>query len=247
MGLIQSLFTNPVFFLQYTLFRVPALLIALCCHEWAHAWVANRCGDPTARILGRMTLNPLRHLDPIGTLLMFTAGFGWAKGVPVNPDNYRNRRWDDLKVSLAGITVNFMLFLFFMAIAVAINRFVWTPWLLTQATPQDLLSFNDGLYNWFLYAPDSITPFIHAPWLLGLLYFIMLTAQINLALAIFNLFPFPPLDGFHVANDILLGGRLRLNSQAVRVGMMVLLFISFSTDIISNIMLFFMRNIQGAL
>src|SRR4030065_2847355 len=81
----------------------PPILLALRIHECAHAWVANRLGDPTAKMLGRVTLNPIKHLDPIGTLMLFFSGlFGWAKPVPVNPRNFRNIGRDMMWVSLAG-------------------------------------------------------------------------------------------------------------------------------------------------
>ncbi len=81
---------------------IPPLLFALCFHEYSHALTANRLGDPTAAAMGRLTLNPLRHLDPMGTLLLFFAGFGWARPVPVNPLNLRNPRRDMLWIAAAG-------------------------------------------------------------------------------------------------------------------------------------------------
>lgn len=88
------------------LLRVPPLLFALTVHEFAHAWVAYRCGDPTARNLGRLTFNPIAHLDPLGTICLLFAPFGWAKPVPVNPYNFRQPRRDDILVSLAGVGAN---------------------------------------------------------------------------------------------------------------------------------------------
>ncbi len=87
-------------------YRIPAILIGLTVHEWAHAYAAYRLGDPTARNLGRMTLNPFAHIDPFGILCLLLVGFGWARPVPVNPRNYSNYRRDDIIVSLAGITAN---------------------------------------------------------------------------------------------------------------------------------------------
>ena len=86
----------------------PVFLWALTIHEFAHAWVAHKCGDDTALYEGRVSLNPLVHLDPIGTLCMLFVGFGWAKPVPVNPYNFRNYRRDDILVSLAGVTANLL-------------------------------------------------------------------------------------------------------------------------------------------
>lgn len=90
------------------IFRIPALLIALTVHEFAHARVAVTLGDPTPRVAGRDTLNPIPHLDPIGLLMLWLAGFGWAKPVPINPYNFRNGRNGVIMVSLAGVTANFL-------------------------------------------------------------------------------------------------------------------------------------------
>lgn len=90
------------------LFSLPAIMIGLSFHEFAHAFAAHKMGDDTAKNMGRMTLNPLAHFDPLGTVCILLLGFGWAKPVPVNPNNYRgNRRKADIIVSLAGITMNF--------------------------------------------------------------------------------------------------------------------------------------------
>ncbi|MBQ9949613.1 MAG: site-2 protease family protein [Clostridia bacterium] len=90
------------------LYSLPAIMIGLSFHEFAHAFAAHKMGDDTARNMGRMTLNPLAHFDPLGTVCILLLGFGWAKPVPVNPNNYRgNRRKADIIVSLAGITMNF--------------------------------------------------------------------------------------------------------------------------------------------
>ncbi|NLZ38810.1 MAG: site-2 protease family protein [Firmicutes bacterium] len=92
------------------LFRVPALLLALTFHELAHGYVAYRLGDPTAKLQGRLTLNPLKHIDPLGLLALWLVGFGWAKPVPVNPLYFRgDRRRGLLLVSLAGPLANFLL------------------------------------------------------------------------------------------------------------------------------------------
>ena len=95
------------------IYRIPALLFAISIHEYAHAPCADSMGDPTARYMGRLTFNPLAHLDPIGAILLVVAGFGWAKGVPINVNNFRNRREGILKVSFAGPAAN--LFLCFVA------------------------------------------------------------------------------------------------------------------------------------
>src|SRR5690554_5439228 len=89
--------------------RIPALLVAITVHEYAHARVAHGFGDTTARDMGRMTLNPLKHLDPIGTLMLIVAGIGWAKPVPINPYRFRDYRGGLLWVSFAGPLSNFTL------------------------------------------------------------------------------------------------------------------------------------------
>jgi Zn-dependent protease len=85
---------------------LPAILFAITVHEYAHGWMAERCGDPTARLAGRLTLNPLKHLDPIGTLMLIMVKIGWAKPVPINPAYFRNPRKDIIWVSLAGPGAN---------------------------------------------------------------------------------------------------------------------------------------------
>ena len=108
MGLLNLLFNNP---LGFILIAIP-LLYAIIFHELAHGWVAYRMGDPTARLLGRLSLNPLKHLDPVGTLMLFVFGFGWAKPVPVNFNQLRDRRKGMIAVSSAGIIANMLLAFF---------------------------------------------------------------------------------------------------------------------------------------
>ena len=94
--------------LQEIFIFVPAILFALTIHEFFHAWTANKLGDPTARQLGRLTLNPIAHLDPLGVICFIFAHFGWGKPVPVNAANFRNPRRDNMFVSLAGPASNFI-------------------------------------------------------------------------------------------------------------------------------------------
>ncbi|MGH7496193.1 MAG: site-2 protease family protein [bacterium] len=91
------------------LLLAPPILVALTVHEFAHAFAADRLGDPTARTLGRLTLNPLKHLDPLGTIMLFVANFGWAKPVPVNPQYFRHPNRDMLLVAAAGPVSNLIL------------------------------------------------------------------------------------------------------------------------------------------
>ncbi|NCB31308.1 MAG: site-2 protease family protein [Clostridia bacterium] len=96
-------------FLTELLYRIPAVLVALSFHEWAHAYAAYRLGDPTARNLGRMTINPFAHIDPVGFLTLMLFRFGWAKPVPISTRYFKNPRKDELIVSLAGVTTNLLL------------------------------------------------------------------------------------------------------------------------------------------
>lgn len=139
--MIQSLFQG-----NFSLASIIDLLIsflifvcALSIHEWAHAFVAHKMGDDTARNMGRMTLNPLAHLDPLGTLGILLLGFGWAKPVPVNPNNYRNKTLGNVLVSLAGITCNILLALITAIVFVLLIRFnvikntsTWLPIILAM-------------------------------------------------------------------------------------------------------------------
>jgi len=112
---ISSIIQNPL----QLLYVLPAILIGMTVHEWAHAYAAYRLGDPTAKNLGRMTLNPLAHFDVFGFLMLLLVGFGWAKPVPVNPRNFKNFKRDDIIVSLAGITMNFIVAFLFSFVYVA--------------------------------------------------------------------------------------------------------------------------------
>lgn len=122
--------------LSTMIYRIPALLFAISIHEYAHAQCADSMGDPTARYAGRLTFNPMAHLDPIGAVLLVVAGFGWAKGVPINVNNFRNRREGILKVSFAGPAAN--LFLCFLAA-------------LLMALTNRLGLMSDGMYRFLLW------------------------------------------------------------------------------------------------
>jgi Zn-dependent protease len=95
--------------LDVLIILIPVLMFALCFHEFSHAWVANKLGDPTARYSGRLTLNPLAHLDPFGSLMILFVGFGWAKPVPVDSRYLANPRVDMMKIAIAGPAANLLL------------------------------------------------------------------------------------------------------------------------------------------
>ena len=128
------------------LYRIPALLIALTFHEYAHALAADAMGDKTPRFMGRLSINPLAHLDIMGTLLLVLAGFGWAKPVPINPNNFRNYREGMIKVSFAGVGAN--LFLCFLSVFIMLGMTKFQ--VLTNGTQEFL--YWTMLYNvWFAF------------------------------------------------------------------------------------------------
>lgn len=199
--LMDQLFTDPLGFIQDALYRVPAVLIALVLHEWAHAYVAYRAGDPTAKYLGRLTLNPLKHLDPVGAAMLFFLGFGYAKPVPINPNNFKRQHRDDFFVSIAGITMNLLLYVVFFVCYFLLYRSAW-----------DLMSNSQF---WMTVMPH-------------LTRVVASIAMVNLSIAVFNLIPVPPLDGFHLLNDLLLKGNLFVKQQIAQMGMGILLLLSFT-------------------
>ncbi len=144
---MSSLFDDPVAFLQNLVLMAPALLLAVTVHELAHALVADRLGDPTARQAGRITLNPLPHIDPLGALAFVLAGFGWAKPVPVNAANLRHPRRDMAWVAAAGPLSNFVLaFVGLVALALA-HRTLDAPFLADpiRGVLRYVYAFNLGL------------------------------------------------------------------------------------------------------
>ena len=141
---MQWFTSDPAGFILYLLYFAASVLLTLTLHEIAHGYVAWKCGDPTAKMLGRLSLDPRRHLDPLGTLCLVFLGFGWAKPVPVNPRNFQNYRRDDFLVSIAGITVNLTLFLLSLALAVGFNGLLWKPEVISFYGAKELLS-SDGI------------------------------------------------------------------------------------------------------
>ena len=151
------------------------LVALLSFHEFGHAWMAYKCGDDTARIMGRMTINPIVHIDPIGTVLIPLAIlwlnpgffiFGWAKPVPVNPNNYETRTRDDILISMAGPAMNVILAILLMAV-----------------------------YRLALELPIDVGAG-------AIVLNLELVAFISMILCVFNLIPIPPLDGSHVMRHV---------------------------------------------
>lgn len=237
-GIIEDLFADPRGTLFFFLLAMPGRLLAISMHEAAHAWMADRCGDPTARMLGRVTLNPLKHLDPMGVFMMLVFGIGWARPVPVNPRNYRNSRWDDFKVSLAGVTMNLLLFvvgylLTYAFAALALFRTVidGVPALVNGQYWYDLTE----LMRYGLSLSELVvTPSLGA--VPGYLYqMLMYFTMTNLVLAVFNLIPLPPLDGYHALNDLILKRSLFASRKAQAVGQL-LLFAGVFTGVLSEVL-----------
>lgn len=198
---------DPLDFLIKAVLFAVALLFSLILHEVSHGFVAWKCGDPTAKMMGRLSLDPRKHLDPIGAVCMVFLRIGWARPVPVNPYNFRKRDRDIILVSLAGIITNILLFIIFTFLYVFVcSR---TPWLLIR--------------NGMIYIYSGMEP---AKSLTGyLLYFLELMMSFNISLAVFNLLPVPPLDGFRLANQIFFKGRLEINSQMmvyIRYGFLII-------------------------
>jgi Zn-dependent protease len=177
------------------LFQVLVLVFAFSVHESAHAYTAMRLGDPTAYMLGRVTLNPLKHLDPFGSVLipligLFTGGWliGWAKPCPVTPRNFRNIRRDDILTSLAGPASNLAMAGIALLLLVILKHFV----------PGGMLSITAAMAT-ANHARLDLTGISLFPVAMLLYYGIL----INLLLFVFNLIPLPPLDGSHVLRQFL--------------------------------------------
>jgi Zn-dependent protease len=126
------------------LYRIPGIIIGLSFHEWAHAYAAYKRGDPTARNLGRMTVNPVAHVDPIGILMLLIAGFGWARPVPVNTRNFKNPRKDEIIVSLAGVTTNFIIAFLFTGVLFAVTFFTESE--IAYGLIMNIIYINLGLF-----------------------------------------------------------------------------------------------------
>lgn len=150
--LIKLLFTDPLQFLLAVLILFVPLLISITVHEWAHGFVAYKFGDPTPKMQGRLSLNPFAHLDPVGTLMLFIIGIGWAKPVEINSENISPdfKRFKLMLVALAGPFSNFMLGTFF---TVLLYFFGGNPFLAFILILLTRINFVLGLFNLILLPP----------------------------------------------------------------------------------------------
>lgn len=190
------------FFLKLSIMLVPGLM-AITCHEVSHGFVADKLGDNTARRMGRLTLNPIRHLDILGTLMVFIIGIGWAKPVPVNFNNLGNPKRDMIWVAAAGPITNFSIAF------------------LSAMLMRGILAIAEGISG-------GMTAMFIEPIVLMLAF----SVYINLLLAIFNLIPVPPLDGGRVAVGLLPNRQAMLYSRIEPFGMIIILALIFLPDLL---------------
>ena len=189
------------------------VILALTAHEFAHGFMAGKLGDPTAGMQGRLTLNPIAHIDLVGFFMMLLFGFGWAKPVPVNPRLMRKPKRDMALTSLAGPAVNLCLALI-SGIAVGAMVSFDVPLVLD---PRVIAMAAQA---------DALTPAII------LCYFLCMFCLLNIGLALFNLIPIPPLDGSNILVSLLPNNiaakylRIRFYTQYIFIGIMALSFLA---------------------
>lgn len=185
--------------ISFLIISLPILLVTITIHEFAHAKVADILGDPTPRLAGRLTLNPLSHIDPIGLLMLILVRFGWAKPVPINPYNFSDPRRGALLVSVAGPLSNFL--------------FAWILAIIFRNLPVTADYFFASVLSY--------------------------TIWINLALAVFNLIPIPPLDGSHILEFFLPPHRYEVMYWFQQYGFLILIaIILFGSPILVSVIEF---------
>jgi Zn-dependent protease len=200
-------------------FQLIVFLFAISFHESAHAWMANRCGDPTARMLGRISLNPIKHIDPVGTVVLplfaMLTGIpvlGWAKPTPVDPRNFRNQVRDDILTAVVGPISNFVVAGGALVVLLLIA--------LTSHVGSAIVNIIPYVYPNHLEVLATQTNSLLMPTSL-LLYDLMV---INIVLAVFNLIPVPPLDGSHVLRHFLPAPMLRAYDTVGWLGLIALVY-----------------------
>jgi Zn-dependent protease len=205
---------------KISIMLVPALL-AITLHEVAHGYIAERLGDPTARLLGRLTLNPFKHLDPIGTVALLFVGFGWARPVPVNFGNLRHPKKDMVWVALAGPLVNFSLAILSVLLLKAFTFLGET--------------FPTGMVASILQPLSLMAAF---------------SLYVNVILAFFNMLPIPPLDGGRVLIGLLPEKQGDFLARFETFGFVILIFVIFATPVwpvlLQPVILFVVRMLAGS-
>ncbi|HWO73907.1 MAG TPA: site-2 protease family protein [Dehalococcoidia bacterium] len=200
---------GALLFLTFAGSVVTALIVGIAFHEFSHAFTADRLGDRTARLMGRVSLNPIRHLDPAGTLFLVIGGFGWGKPVPVNPSRLRNGpQTGRAMVAAAGPLANLLL----AAVAAAPIQLGMVDWRSPFLVPRSVSDWGFGEYA-------------------GL--YLSAVIVFNVVLAVFNLLPLAPLDGFSVAVGLLPRDLSRTVAQLEQYGpgiLMILIVMPFVTQ-----------------
>ena len=202
------------------IFEFVILVFALSLHEAAHAWTASRLGDQTARMLGRVTLNPIKHIDPVGTILiplvmLFLPGargflIGWAKPTPVNTRNFKRIVRDDILTTLAGPGSNLA-----AAVASLLALVIVAKTTAIGALAVKELAVMGGIDPQLMAASPIVSPMI-------ILFY--MGSWINLLLAAFNLIPLPPLDGSHIIRHMLPYNALRVYDSLGMISLILILF-----------------------
>jgi len=194
------------FLFKLSIMLVPGLF-AITCHEVSHGYIAWRYGDPTARMLGRLTLNPLKHIDIVGTIMIVLIGIGWAKPVPVVYENLRHPKRDMIWVAAAGPITNLLL---------AFVSALLLRGMVAFATPS---------------TAESQLTMIVEPLILMLAF----SVYINVLLAIFNMIPLPPLDGGRVMTGLLPDRQASVLARIEPYGMLIIIALVFFTNLFSYV------------